>query len=122
MLHFDRQGLIPSVIVDDATGNVLMVAFMNEEALQKTQETGFTHFFSRSRNTIWRKGEQSGNSQEVRDIFVNCEENSILVRVIQNGGAACHDGYQRNVSLIPKRYTRGAMSKSQHLRKKTNFI
>ena len=94
MLHFDRQGLIPSVVVDDATGNVLMVAFMNEEALRKTRETGFTHFFSRSRNTMWRKGEQSGNSQEVRDIFVNCEENSILVRVTQHGGAACHDGYQ----------------------------
>lgn len=94
MLRFDRQGLIPSVIVDDATGTVLMVAFMNEEALQKTRETGFTHFFSRSRNSIWRKGEQSGNSQEVRDIFVNCEENSILVRVVQHGGAACHDGYQ----------------------------
>ncbi len=93
MLRFDRQGLIPSVVVDDATGDVLMVAFMNEEALQKTRETGFTHFFSRSRNTIWRKGEQSGNSQEVRDIFVNCEENSILVRVVQNGSGACHDGY-----------------------------
>jgi len=94
MLRFDRQGLIPSVVVDDVTGNVLMVAFMNEEALQKTRETGYTHFFSRSRNTIWRKGEQSGNSQEVRDIFVNCEENSILVRVTQHGGAACHDGYR----------------------------
>jgi len=94
MLRFDRQGLISSVIVDDATGEVLMVAFMNEEALQKTRETGFTHFFSRSRNTIWRKGEQSGNSQEVQNIFVNCEENSLLIRVVQNGGAACHDGYQ----------------------------
>ena len=94
MLRFDRQRLIPSVVVDDATGDVLMVAFMNEEALQKTRETGFTHFFSRTRNTIWRKGEQSGNSQEVRDIFVNCEENSILIRVVQNGGAACHDGYK----------------------------
>lgn len=93
MLNFDRQGLIPSVIVDDATGEVLMVAFMNKEALQRTRETGFTHFFSRSRNTIWRKGEQSGNSQEVRNMFVNCEENSLLVRVVQNGGAACHDGY-----------------------------
>ncbi len=94
MLRFDRQGLAPSVVVDDATGEVLMVAFMNEEALQKTRETGFTHFFSRSRNTIWRKGEQSGNSQEVRTIFVNCEENSLLVRVVQQGGAACHEGYQ----------------------------
>ena len=94
MLHFDRQGLIPSVVVDDATDEVLMIAYMNEEALQKTRETGFTHFFSRSRNTIWRKGEQSGNSQEIRDIFVNCEENSLLVRVVQHGGAACHDGYK----------------------------
>src|SRR5581483_12345061 len=93
MLKFDRQGLIPAVIQDDATGEVLMVAFMNEEALQRTRQTGYTHFFSRSRNTIWRKGEQSGNVQEVRAIFVNCEENSILVRVVQQGGAACHDGY-----------------------------
>jgi len=94
MLQFDRQGLIPTVIVDDATDEVLMVAFMNEEALQKTRETGNTHFFSRSRNTLWHKGEQSGNVQEVRDIFVNCEENSLLIRVVQHGGAACHDGFK----------------------------
>ncbi|GAC1392841.1 MAG: hypothetical protein NVS4B11_19000 [Ktedonobacteraceae bacterium] len=93
MLNFDRQGLISTVIVDDITGKVLMVAFMNEAALQKTRETGYTHFFSRSRNTIWRKGEQSGNLQEVRDILINCEENSLLLRVVQHGGAACHDGY-----------------------------
>jgi phosphoribosyl-AMP cyclohydrolase len=94
MLKFDRQGLIPAVIQDDATGEVLMVAFMNEEALQKTRETGYTHFFSRSRNTIWRKGEQSGNTQEVRALFINCEENSLLIRVIQHGRAACHEGYR----------------------------
>src|SRR5215467_2007973 len=82
MLNFDRQGLIPAVIQDDATNEVLMVAFMNEEA------------FARTRETIWRKGEQSGNVQEVRDIFVNCEENSLLIRVIQHGGAACHTGYR----------------------------
>ncbi|GAC1360078.1 MAG: hypothetical protein NVS2B12_16370 [Ktedonobacteraceae bacterium] len=93
MLKFDRQGLVPAVIVDDVTGSVLMVAFMNQEALQKTRETGFTHFFSRSRNTLWRKGEQSGNVQEVRSIFVNCEENSLLVRVKQHGDVACHEGY-----------------------------
>ncbi len=93
MLRFDRQGLIPCVIVDDTTGDVLMVAFMNEEALQKTRETGFTHFFSRSRNSLWRKGEQSENTQEVRTIFVNCEENSLLVRVVQRNEAACHEGY-----------------------------
>ena len=94
MLKFDRQGLIPSVIQDDATGEVLMVAFMNEEALNLTRKTGYTHFFSRSRNATWRKGEQSGNVQEVRDIFVNCEENSLLIRVIQQGEAACHEGYR----------------------------
>ena len=93
MLKFDSQGLIPAVIVDDATGDVLMVAFMNQEALQQTRATGFTHFFSRSRNKLWRKGEQSGNVQEVRSIFVNCEENSLLVRVQQHNDAACHEGY-----------------------------
>lgn len=94
MLKFDRQGLIPVVIQDDGTEEVLMVAFMNQEALQRTRETGYTHFFSRSRNTIWRKGEQSGNGQEVCALFVNCEENSLLIRVRQQGGAACHDGYR----------------------------
>lgn len=94
MLKFDRQGLIPTVILNDATGEVLMVAFMNEEALTLTRITGYTHFYSRSRNAIWRKGEQSGNVQEVRDIFVNCEENSLLIRVIQHGEAACHEGYR----------------------------
>lgn len=93
-IQFDRQGLLPAVIVDDATGEVLMVAFMNREALQLTLDTGYTHFFSRSRDTIWRKGEQSGNVQEVKGLFVNCEENSLLIRVVQHGGAACHDGYR----------------------------
>jgi phosphoribosyl-AMP cyclohydrolase len=94
MLKFDRQGLIPTVIQDDTTGEVLMVAFMNEEALNLTRNKGYTHFFSRTRNAIWRKGEQSGNVQEVRDIFVNCEENSLLIRVKQHGEAACHEGYR----------------------------
>ena len=103
MLKFDRQGLIPAVIQDDVTNEVLLVAFMNEEALQRTRETGYTHFFSRSRNKIWRKGEQSGNVQEVRGIFLNCEENSLLIRVVQHGGAACHDGYKSCYyrSLLP---------------------
>lgn len=94
MLKFDRQGLIPAVIQDDTTNEVLLIAFMNEEALQRTRETGYTHFFSRSRNKIWHKGEQSGNVQEVCSIFLNCEENSLLIRVVQHGGAACHDGYK----------------------------
>ncbi|HTI14893.1 MAG TPA: phosphoribosyl-AMP cyclohydrolase [Dictyobacter sp.] len=94
MLKFDSQGLIPAVIVDDATGEALMVAFMNSEALQLTRETGQSHFYSRSRQKIWHKGEESGNVQEVRGIFVNCEENSVLVRVVQHGDAACHEGYR----------------------------
>ncbi len=94
MLKFDRSELIPAVIQDDATGEVLMVAFMNEEAFQRTRVTGYTHFYSRSRQSIWRKGEQSGNVQEVRDIFVNCEENSLLIRVVQHGDAACHTGHR----------------------------
>ena len=94
MLKFDRSELIPAVIQDYATGDVLMVAFMNEEAFNRTRDTGYTHFFSRSRQTIWRKGEQSGNEQEVRAMFVNCEENSLLIRVIQHGGAACHTGHR----------------------------
>ena len=71
-----------------------MVAFMNEEAFNRTRETGYTHFYSRSRQSIWRKGEQSGNEQEVRAIFVNCEENSLLIRVVQHGAAACHTGHR----------------------------
>jgi len=94
MITFDRQGLIPVAIQDDATGEVLMLAFMNEAAFELTRATGYTHFFSRSRNAIWRKGEQSGHVQEVRAIFVNCEENSLLIRVMQHGEAACHTGYR----------------------------
>jgi phosphoribosyl-AMP cyclohydrolase/phosphoribosyl-ATP pyrophosphohydrolase len=94
MLKFDRQGLIPAVIQDESNGQVLMVAFMNEEALRLTRSTGYTHLFSRSRNTIWRKGEQSGNIQEVRSIYVNCEETSLLLKVVQHGPGACHTGHR----------------------------
>jgi phosphoribosyl-AMP cyclohydrolase len=94
MLNFDREGLIPAVIQDDTTHEVLMVAFMNQAAFDLTRDTGYTHFYSRSRNALWRKGEQSGNAQEVRSIYVNCEENSLLIRVAQHGGAACHTGYR----------------------------
>jgi phosphoribosyl-AMP cyclohydrolase len=93
MLNFDSQGLIPVVVVDDETNDVLMMASMSRESLQLTREKGETYFFSRSRNKLWHKGEESGNVQEVRGIFVNCEENSLLIRVVQRNGAACHDGY-----------------------------
>lgn len=94
MLTYDPQGLIPVVIQDESNDQVLMVASMNAEALRLTRETGYTHLFSRSRNKLWRKGEESGHVQEVRGIYVNCEENSLLLRVIQHGPGACHTGHR----------------------------
>jgi phosphoribosyl-AMP cyclohydrolase/phosphoribosyl-ATP pyrophosphohydrolase len=94
MLKFDAQGLVPVVIQDADNGQVLMVASMNAEALRLTRETGYTYLFSRSRNKLWRKGEESGHVQEVREIYVNCEENSLLLKVIQHGPGACHTGHR----------------------------
>jgi phosphoribosyl-AMP cyclohydrolase/phosphoribosyl-ATP pyrophosphohydrolase len=93
MLKFDPQGLIPVVIQDESNGQVLMVASMNEEALHLTRTTGYVHLFSRSRNTVWRKGEQSGHVQEVRAISVNCDESSLLLQVVQYGAGACNTGH-----------------------------
>lgn len=94
MLKFDREGLIPAVIQDEENGQVLMVGFLNEEALSLTRTTGFTHLYSRSRQKIWRKGEESGHVQEVRGIYINCEENSLLLKVVQHGPGACHTGHR----------------------------
>lgn len=91
-LRFDRDGLVPVVVQDADTDAVLMVAFMNAEALRLTRETGRTHFWSRSRGKLWRKGETSGHEQIVHDIFINCEQNTLLITVNQIG-AVCHDGY-----------------------------
>lgn len=91
-VRFDADGLVPAVIQEVETQAVLMVGFMNEEALQATRETGRVHFWSRSRAKLWRKGETSGHEQIVDEIFVNCEQNSLLVSVHQIG-AVCHDGY-----------------------------
>lgn len=91
-LRFDKDGLIPVVTQDAASGEVLMLAFMNEEALRLTQETELVHYWSRSRDSLWLKGETSGNRQELISIHVNCEQNSLLLKVIQHG-AVCHDGF-----------------------------
>lgn len=91
-IHFDQHGLVPAVIQDAASGDVLMIGFMNEEALRKTRVTGRVHFWSRSRNKLWRKGETSGHEQILEAIHVNCEQNSLLVTVRQIG-AVCHEGY-----------------------------
>ena len=91
---FSKSELIPVIAQDDATGDVLMLAYMNREAWEETQRTGRVCYFSRSRNKLWRKGEESGNVQEVRAIFYDCDADTLLVRVNQIGGAACHEGYR----------------------------
>jgi phosphoribosyl-AMP cyclohydrolase len=87
------QGLIPAVIQDDETNEVLMVGFMNEEALAITRRTGFATFFSRTRNTLWTKGETSGNRLQVTALLVDCDDDTVLARVKRLGdGNVCHTG------------------------------
>jgi phosphoribosyl-AMP cyclohydrolase len=93
LVRFDAAGLVPAVVQDDGTGEVLMVAYMNAEALARTIEMGKTHFWSRSRRAMWLKGETSGHVQEVRSIAVDCDGDTLLVRVRQHV-AACHTGYR----------------------------
>ena len=90
-LTFDAAGLIPAVVQEADTGECLMVAWMNREAVEKTLATGVTHFWSRSRGTLWRKGETSGHTQHVRALYVDCDTDTLLVQVHQDG-VACHTG------------------------------
>ena len=93
-VDFDKQGgLVPAIAQDAATGQVLMLAWMNRAAYEETLRTGRAVYFSRSRNRLWRKGEESGHVQEVREIYVDCDADTILLKVHQVGGAACHQGY-----------------------------
>ena len=85
------NGLIPVIVQDVETNEVLMLAYMNEEALKLTQTTKFAHYFSRSRNKLWKKGESSGHTQEVKEILIDCDNDTILLKVKQNG-VACHTG------------------------------
>jgi phosphoribosyl-AMP cyclohydrolase len=95
VLNFDKGGGLVAAIAQDAdTGRVLMVAWMNEEAFRETVRTRRAVYFSRSRNQLWRKGEESGHHQEVTDIAVDCDGDAVLLTVRQVGGAACHEGYQ----------------------------
>ena len=95
MIDFDKSGgLVPAIAQDADTGQVLMLAWMNRAAYEETQRTGRACYFSRSRNRLWRKGEESGNVQEVREIFIDCDADTILLKVHQVGGAACHEGYR----------------------------
>ena len=91
-VKFGAGGLVPAVVQDAVSGDVLMLAYMNDDALRLTQQTGRTHFWSRSRGSLWRKGETSGHEQIVDEIRVNCEQNSLLI-LVRQVGAVCHDGY-----------------------------
>lgn len=88
------EGLIATIAQDDRSGEVLMLAYMNQESYEETLTTGRACYYSRSRKKIWRKGEESGNIQEVKSIHIDCDRDAILLKVRQIGGAACHEGYQ----------------------------
>lgn len=103
-IKFDEKGLIPAIAQDYATGEVLMMAYMNREALEKTVFTGRAHYFSRSRNRLWLKGETSGNFQAVKAIYYDCDEDAVLLKVNQIG-VACHTGER---SCFFRRIDKGA--------------
>lgn len=91
-LKFDEKGLIPAIVQDYKDGTVLMLAYMNKESLQKTLETKEMWYWSRSRKELWHKGETSGNIQKVRELYYDCDADTILAKVEQVGGVACHTG------------------------------
>jgi len=94
-IDFAKQGgLVPVIVQDSDDGVVLMLAYMNELALERTLATRKATYWSRSRNELWVKGESSGNVQEVRDLFYDCDSDTLLIKVKQQGGAACHEGYR----------------------------
>jgi phosphoribosyl-AMP cyclohydrolase len=106
-LNFDKMGgLIPAIAQDYATGEVLMLAFMNQEAWQHTLSSGQATYFSRSRNTLWVKGQTSGHVQWVKEIRIDCDADTILLKVQQVGGAACHTGFQ---SCFHRRVAEGSV-------------
>jgi len=90
-INWEKHNLLPAIAQDNKSGQVLMLAYMNKEALELTLKTGFAHYFSRSKRRIWKKGEESGHTQEIVDILIDCDADTILLKVNQNG-VACHTG------------------------------
>lgn len=88
------DGLLPAIAQDHESGKVLMLAYINEESWEKTLETGIAHYWSRSRQKLWKKGESSGNIQKVHRVLVDCDEDTVVFQITQVGGAACHLGYE----------------------------
>jgi len=101
-LRFDSSGLIPAIAQDAATGEILMVAWMNAESFALTLGYGEAVYWSRSRRKLWRKGEESGNVQKVKEIRVDCDKDVLLLKIEQVGGAACHAGYRSCFSWVLK--------------------
>jgi phosphoribosyl-AMP cyclohydrolase len=93
-LKIDTGGLIPAIAQDAETGEVLMVAWMNAEAFRQTVKTGEAHYWSRTRQRLWHKGEESGNIQKVQEIRTDCDKDVLLLKILQIGGAACHTGFR----------------------------
>jgi len=93
-VRFGADGLVPAIVQDAHTGDVLMLGYMNEESLNKTLETGVTWFYSRSRACLWMKGESSGHVQRVRRVLADCDQDALLIQVEQEGPGACHEGYR----------------------------
>ena len=94
-LDFEKgKGLLPAVVQEARTGKVLMLAYINRASWEKTLETGEAHYWSRSRQEIWHKGGTSGNVQKIKEIYVDCDNDTVLFKVEQVGGAACHTGYE----------------------------
>ena len=93
-LKYDKHGLIPAIIQDAKTKEVLMMAYMNAESLEMTIISGYTHFWSRSRSKMWKKGETSGHVQAVKSILYDCDKDTLLVKVSQKGAGACHTGHR----------------------------
>jgi phosphoribosyl-AMP cyclohydrolase len=91
---FQKCDLVPVIAQDERSGDVLMLAYMNEEAYRETLATNRVCYYSRSRGRLWRKGEESGNVQEVKAIYFDCDADTLLIKVNQIGGAACHEGYR----------------------------
>ena len=99
-------GLLPAIAQDWKTGDVLMLAYINEEAWNETLKTGNATYWTRSRQKLWRKGEESGNVQKVKEIYVDCDLDTVIFKVEQIGGAACHEGYH---SCFFRKYERGEL-------------
>jgi len=94
-LDFEKgKGLVPAVVQEFHTGKVLMLAYINRVSWEKTLETGEAHYWSRSRQEIWHKGGTSGNVQKIKEVYVDCDNDTVLFKVEQVGGAACHTGYE----------------------------